>query len=84
MLAEIVPELFMKNLRAIIEVYISPDFYQTVSMIKAVASILNFAEVSCGELERLTEKKDSKITLMENIQKGRKRHNEARQTSLSA
>lgn len=62
---EIVPELFMKNLRAIIKVYISPDFYQTVSMIKAVASILNFAEVSCGELERLTEKKGSKITLME-------------------
>ena len=65
MLVEIVPELFMKNLRAIIKVYISPDFYQTVSMIKAVASILIFAEVSCGELERLTEKKDSKITLME-------------------
>ena len=62
---EIVPELFIKNLRAIIKVYISPEFYQTVSMIKAVASILNFAEVSCGELERLTEKKGSKITLME-------------------
>lgn len=51
--------------KAFIKVYISPEFYQTVSMIKAVASILNFAEVSCGELERLTEKKGSKITLME-------------------
>ena len=71
MLAEIVPELFMKNLRAIIKVYISPDFYQTVSMIKAVASILNFAEVSCGELERLTDKKTAKIIPMKK-QKERK------------
>ena len=71
MLAEIVPELFMKNLRAIIEVYISPDFYQTVSMIKAIASILNFAEVSCGELERLTDKKTAKIIPMKK-QKERK------------
>lgn len=40
-------------------------------MIKAVASILNFAEVSCGELERLTDKKTAKIIPMKK-QKERK------------
>ena len=44
---EIVPELFIKNLRAIIKVYISPDFYQTVSMIKAVASRVITRGVYC-------------------------------------
>ena len=57
--------------KAFLKVYIGPEFYQTVSMIKAVASILNFAEVSCGELERLTEKKTMKIIPMKK-QKERK------------
>ena len=57
--------------KAFLKVYISPEFYQTVSMIKAVASILNFAEVSCGELERLTDKKTVKIIPMKK-QKERK------------
>lgn len=50
--------------KAFLKVYIGPEFYQTVSMIKAVASILNFAEVSCGELERLTEKRKAEIIPM--------------------
>ena len=57
--------------KAFLKVYIGPEFYQTVSMIKAVASILNFAEVSCGELERLTEKRKAKIIPMKK-QKERK------------
>lgn len=57
--------------KAFLKVYIGPEFYQTVSMIKAVASILNFAEVSCGELERLTDKKTAKIIPMKK-QKERK------------
>ena len=46
------------------KVYIGPEFYQTVSMIKAVASILNFAEVSCGELERLKDLITALLLLM--------------------
>lgn len=57
--------------KAFLKVYIGPEFYQTVSMIKAVASILNFAEVSCGKLERLTDKKTAKIIPMKK-QKERK------------
>ena len=57
--------------KAFLKVYIDPEFYQTVSMIKAIASILNFAEVSCGELERLTDKKTAKIIPMKK-QKERK------------
>ena len=46
------------------KVYIGPEFYQTVEMIQAIASILHFAEASCKELERLTEKRKAEIIPM--------------------
>ena len=39
--------------KAFLKVYIGPEFYQTVEMIQAIASILHFANTSCKELERL-------------------------------
>ncbi len=57
--------------KAFLKVYIGPEFYQTVEMIQAIASILHFAEASCKELERLTDKKTAKIIPMKK-QKERK------------
>ena len=50
--------------KAFLKVYIGPEFYQTVEMIQAIASILHFAEASCKELERLTEKRKAEIIPM--------------------
>ena len=50
--------------KAFLKVYIGPEFYQTVEMIQAVASILHFANTSCKELEKLTEKRKAKIIPM--------------------
>lgn len=50
--------------KAFLKVYIGPEFYQTVEMIQAIASILHFAEASCKELEKLTEKRTAKIIPM--------------------
>ena len=57
--------------KAFLKVYIGPEFYQTVEMIQAIASILHFANTSCKELERLTDKKTAKIIPMKK-QKERK------------
>ena len=57
--------------KAFLKVYIGPEFYQTVEMIQAIASILHFAEASCKELERLTDKKTARIIPMKK-QKRRK------------
>lgn len=50
--------------KAFLKVYIGPEFYQAVSMVQAVAEILHFAEVSCKELEKLTDKKAAEIIPM--------------------
>ena len=50
--------------KAFLKVYIGPEFYQTVEMIQTIASILHFAEASCKELERLTEKRKTEIIPM--------------------
>ena len=50
--------------KALLKVYIGPEFYQTVEMIQAIASILHFANTSCKELERLTEKRKAEIIPM--------------------
>lgn len=50
--------------KAFFKVYIGPEFYQTVEMIQTIASILHFAEASCKELERLTEKRKAEIIPM--------------------
>lgn len=50
--------------KAFLRVYIGSQFYQTVEMIRAVASILHFVDASCKELERLTEKRKAKIIPM--------------------
>ena len=50
--------------KAFLKVYIGPEFYQTVEMIQAIASILHFANTSCKELEKLTEKRKAKIIPM--------------------
>ncbi len=50
--------------KAFFKVYIGSEFYQTVSLIQAVASILHYAEESCKALERITSK--AKIIPMEN------------------
>ena len=50
--------------KAFLKVYIGPEFYQTVEMIQAIASILHFANTSCKELERLTEKRKAEIIPM--------------------
>lgn len=57
--------------KAFLKVYIGPEFYQTVEMIQAIASILHFANTSCKELERLTEKRKAEIIPMKK-QKERK------------
>ena len=57
--------------KAFLKVYIGPEFYQTVEMIQAIASILHFAKASCKELEKLTEKRKAKIIPMKK-QKERK------------
>ena len=50
--------------KTFLKVYIGPEFYQTVEMIQAVASILHFVDESCKELEKLTEKRKAKIIPM--------------------
>lgn len=57
--------------KAFLKVYIGSQFYQTVEMIQAIAYILHFAEASCKELERLTEKRKAEIISMKK-QKERK------------
>jgi hypothetical protein len=47
-----------------LQVYIYNGFTETAGMIQAIASILHFAEDSCKELERLTEKRKAKIIPM--------------------
>lgn len=42
--------------KAFFKVYIYPEFFQTVNIIQAVASILHFAEESCKALEKITSK----------------------------
>lgn len=54
-----------------LQVYIYNGFTETAGMIQAIASILHFAEDSCKELERLTEKRKAKIIPMKK-QKERK------------
>lgn len=54
-----------------LRVYVGPEFYQTVCLIRSVASILNFAEDSCRELKKLTVKKTEEIIPMKK-QKERK------------
>ena len=54
-----------------LQVYIYNGFTETAGMVQAIASILHFAEDSCKELERLTEKRKAKIISMKK-QKERK------------
>ena len=54
-----------------LRVYVGPEFYQTVCLVRSVASILNFAEDSCRELKKLTAKKTEEIIPMKK-QKERK------------
>ena len=53
-------------------VYIGPDFQQTVNLIQSVASIMNFAEISCKELEKLTAKKKAEIIPMRKCEERKK------------
>mgnify|MGYP006962696768 FL=1 len=54
------------------KVYIGQEFYQTVSMVQAVAEILHFIEESLAELERLNGNREMKIIPMKNINDRRK------------
>ena len=58
--------------KAFFKVYIGPEFYQTVSMVQAVAEILHFIEESLAELERLNGNREMKIIPMKNINDRRK------------
>ena len=58
--------------KAFLKVYIGPEFYQTVSMVQAVAEILHFIEESLAELERLNGNREMKIIPMKNINDRRK------------
>ena len=58
--------------KAFFKVYIGPEFYQTVSMVQAVAEILHFIEETLSELERLNGNREMKIILMKNINDRRK------------
>ena len=51
---------------------IGPEFYQTVSMVQAVAEILHFTEESLAELEGLNGNREMKIIPMKNINDRRK------------
>lgn len=42
--------------KAFFKVYIGPEFFQTVNLIQAVASILHYAEESCKALQKITSK----------------------------
>lgn len=56
--------------KAFFKVYIGPEFFQTVNLIQAVASILHFAEESCKALEKITSK--AKIIPMGNTKERKK------------
>ena len=43
--------------RAFLKVYIYPEFYQTVSLIRAVSSILAFIDKSCSEIAKQIERR---------------------------
>lgn len=58
--------------KAFFKVYIGPEFYQTVSMVQAVAEILHFIEETLSELERLNGNRKAKIIPMKNINDRRK------------
>ena len=58
--------------KAFLKVYIGPEFYQTVSMVQAVAEILHFIEESLAELERLNGNREMKIIPMKDINDRRK------------
>ena len=58
--------------KAFLKVYIGPEFYQTVSMVQAVAEILHFTEESLAELEGLNGNREMKIIPMKNINDRRK------------
>ena len=58
--------------KAFLKVYIGPEFYQTVSMVQAVAEILHFIEESLAELERHNGNREMKIIPMKNINDRRK------------
>ena len=56
--------------KAFFKVYIGPEFFHTVSLIQAVASILRFAEESCKALEKITSK--AKIIPIRNTKERKK------------
>lgn len=56
--------------KAFFKVYIGPEFFQTVSLIQAVSSILHYAEESCKALEKITSK--AKIIPMGNTKERKK------------
>lgn len=58
--------------KAFFKVYIGPEFYQTVSMVQAVAEILHFIEETLSELEGLNGNREAKIIPMKNINDRRK------------
>ncbi len=58
--------------KAFLKVYIGPEFYQTVSMVQAVAEILHFIEETLSGLERLNGNREMKIIPMKNINDRRK------------
>ncbi len=43
--------------RAFLKVYIYPEFYQTVSLIRAVSSVLAFIDKSCSEIAKQIERR---------------------------
>lgn len=56
--------------KAFFKVYIGPEFFQTVGLIQAVASILHYAGESCKALEKITSK--AKIIPMKNTKERKK------------
>ncbi len=58
--------------KAFLKVYIGPEFYQTVNIIRAVASILHFAKTSCEELQKPTAKRKAKIIPMQKHEERKK------------
>ena len=58
--------------KAFLKVYIGPEFYQTVSMVQAVAEILHFTEEAVKDIEKLNGNRAAKIIPMKNINDRRK------------
>ena len=52
---------FSSARKSFLKVYTLEGFTETACIIQAIASILHFAEVSCKELERLTEKRTAEF-----------------------